>query len=267
AAAGAAGPASAAPGAAATQGAAAAAIVGTAPPQGATTPAPSGPSAAPPFTSPSGPTNLHPGPPPAKSSVIPPPLPTAFIRGATSDFERTLVPSLGRKIEGALCLSPDPGAVIFGNLTRQAIQMFRTTTTGKNIGIPNLDSQGLTNTEGTVLLTTLDCNKRCYANAYEYFEYGPKAGMDPDLNVPAGERDKKLTNLIKLLAWAATDQTATQTIHDFCDAATRNLITRALAARGVSSGTSLSADVISRLQTAKFHEEHPASPPLATPKQ
>lgn len=272
AAAGAAGPASTAPSAAATQGAAAASIFGTAPPApptGAVTPPASGPSVAtPPFTPPHGPVILHPGPPPAKSSVISRPPPPEIIRGATSDFEKTLAPSLGRKIDSALCLNPDPGPVTFGNLTRQAIQMFRSTTTGHSIsmGSPNLDDQGLTLTEGTVLMTTPACNKQCYANAFEYFEYGPKAGMNPDLNVPPGERETKLQNLVGLLGWAANDHTTAQTIKDFCDSATRNLITRALASRGLS-GTALSADIITRLRTAQFKEtRNPASMAIPAPK-
>lgn len=265
AAAGAAGPASTGPSAAATQGAAAAAIVGTAPPPGAVNPPIPGPSGAPPpFTPPAGPVILYHGPPPAKSPVIPTPLPTEHIRGANSDFEKTLFPSDGRKIQRALCLNPDPGAVTFGILTRQAIQMFRTTTTGQNItkGIPNLDDQGLTQPEGVLLTTTIPCDKQCYANAFEYFEYGPKGGMRPDLSIPADERQNKLKSLLELLAWAAKDQSRPENIKDFCDPATRNLITKALNARGFLSERSLSDAVVNSLRIDKYNEGRNASPTL-----
>jgi len=68
------------------------------------------------------------------------------------------------------------------------------------------------------------------------------------------------------LAWAAKDDTAAQNIKDFCDPATRNLITRALSTRDISSQTSLSATVVSNLRTAKLEEERLKAASPVTPK-
>jgi len=156
--------------------------------------------------------------------------PDSRITGALSQFEQTLSQRRGQKIEQGLCLAPEAlGKVAFGSNVRQAIGLFRTTTTGQTVGAnpPVRPGDGLTRNEGNVLERVSPCPGQCYKNAFEYFQYGPDAGMGPDLARNPKGPQRALSALAQSLAWATGDPQAAA-LTDFCVPATRNLIDRAM---------------------------------------
>jgi Putative peptidoglycan binding domain len=115
------------------------------------------------------PPNPPPPPPPHVATGPPKRLlpPQVEIIGATSLAEKSMTPEEGRRVQAALCVPPDPGAVKFGPQTRAAIDMFRTT--GGHQG----PTGGLTQRE-IIFLTDrklAPCDTTQFANVFEYYRY------------------------------------------------------------------------------------------------
>jgi hypothetical protein len=162
-----------------------ASLKATSPDQGNTPPAKQG------NQSPGGPPgNLPPISPPASPRAptgpirITPP-PQIGIVGAKSLAERNLKPGEGRKIQAALCLTPDSGTVTFGPSTRAAIELFRT--------VPGRTGPtgALTALEAIELTTAPACPGTRFANAFEYFEYRTDNG------VASEDKIKRLQTLLR----------------------------------------------------------------------
>jgi hypothetical protein len=135
------------------------------------------------------------------------------------------------------------GKVTFGSNVRQAISLFRETTTGQMLGAnpPVRPGDGLNPNEGIVLERASPCPSQCYKGAFEYFQYGPFAGMGSDLaRNPEGPR-RALSDLAHSLAWATGDQQA-EAISDFCAPTTRTLIDRAMKSEKLPAANRLSPD-------------------------
>jgi hypothetical protein len=203
---------------------------------------------------------LRPAPLTGTSRAAPTPPPRSTVSGALSPFEQRLNQVRGQMIEKALCLAPDTlGRVTFGPSVRQAITRFRETTTGRTAGAkpPVRPGDGLSPNEGLVLEGASPCPTQCYKNAFEYFQYGPFAGIGPDLMPRPKTQGLILQDLGQLIAWATGDKQAEATLVDFCAPASRGLIDRALqteklpAEARLSPGSPLSRNFVESLRAAQ----------------